>query len=190
MASPNKVSSGAGTMIDWCNVRGGQPEPLCGQERWQIWLRLTSLDTVFDFTKEETFKTKIFWRIIHPWRQVECRGVVTDCEVSPVPAKFLHNNSDLDTWHVTYQDWILFYRQYMWQSCFILTSNLLKKSSQPSSMSVTLTVTLTPRMEFTFNRKKMHGANIIYGRWIFITCFPEFCFSRESDQFSPDDWEV
>ena len=189
MASPNKVSSGAGTMIDWCNVRGGLPEPLCGQERWQIWLRLTSLDTVFDFTKKKHLRLKFSGVLF-------IRGVKWSvAEWSPtVKCPQCQQSFYITTQTLTRDTWLIRigfgFTDTTFENHVLLTSNLLKKSSQPSSMSVTLIVTLTPRMEFTFNRMKMHGANIIYGWWIFITCFPEFCFSRESDQFSPDDWEV
>ena len=50
-----------------------------------------------------------------------------------------------------------------------LTSIFSKKSLQASSMSVTLTVTLTPRRDLTLKRKKMHGTHIsVYGL-VFIT---------------------
>lgn len=86
------------------------------------------------------------------------------CEVSPasgfMPAKFLHNNSDLDMGHVTFV-WIGFgFTDLTFDNHVLLTSNLSKKSSQASSMSVTLTVTLTPRMELTPMRMKMHGIHI------------------------------
>ena len=180
-------------MRDWCNFRGGEREPLCDQERWQIWLRQTSLDIVFDFTEEEMFKTNfsgVF--IIHAWRQVECPERVTDWSGHwPVKCPQCQQSFYITTQTLTRDSWLIRigFGFTTFDNHVLLTSNFSKKSLQPSSMSVTLTVTLTPRMEFTFKRKKMHGANIIYG-WIFITCFPDFCFSRESDQFSPDDWEV
>ena len=184
-------------MIDWCNVRGGEREPLCDQERWQIWLRLTSLDTVFDFTEEEMCKTNfsgvLFMRGVK-WsvRSVWLTGLVTVLwSVPSSPVALCQQSFYIKTQTLTRDTWLIRigFGFTTFDNHVLLTSNLSKKSSQPSSMSVTLTVTLTPRMEFTFKRKKMHGANIIYG-WIFITCFPRFCFSCESDQFSPDDWEV
>ena len=75
------------------------------------------MDTVFDFTEEEMFKTNfpgvlfmrgVMWSVAE--RVTDRSGHCTvKCHQWLMPAKFLHKNSDLDTGHVTYQDWIWFY---------------------------------------------------------------------------------